>query len=108
MKKLNISGYEFKVIERENLQGFCGFETLNQCYGKPSQAKQNIYRDCIKIVNAIEDYFGTNSVQDYGVVSYNIFMFTFGANIVKNGELIAVYYETKTRREIWVKKGGEI
>lgn len=108
MKKLNISGYEFKVIERENLQGFCEFETLNQCYGKPSQAKQYIYRDCIKIVNAIEDYFGTNSIEDYGVVSYNIYMFTFGANIVKNGELIAIYYESPARREIWIRKGGEI
>lgn len=108
MKKLSISGYEFKIIERENLQGFDEFKTLFQCYGKPSKIKQDIYRDCIKIVNAIEDYFGTNSVEDYGVISYNVNVFTFGANIVKNGELIAVYYETKTRREIYIKKGGEI
>lgn len=108
MEKLNISEYEFNVIERENLQGFDNFKTLFECYNKPSIIKQDIYKECIKKVNAIEDYFGGNSIEDYGVLSYNFNMFTFGANIVKNGELIAVYYETKTRREIWIKRGGEI
>lgn len=108
MKKLNISGYEFKVIERENLQGFDEFKTLFECYNKPSTFKQNAYKECIEIVNVIEDYFGVKSGWQYGVISHNVEVFTFGANIVKNGELIAVYYETKTRREIYVKRGGEI
>lgn len=107
-KTLDIKGYNFNVIETENLQGFERFITLFECYNKPSKFKQEIYKKCLEITTIIEDYFDADVTFDCGVTSYNVNVFTFGANLTKNGELIAVYYETKTRREIYIKKGFEI
>ena len=66
-------------------------KTLYECYKKPSAAKESIYRYW-------HDYvFNTFSyVQNFGIESYNIHMFTLGWT-TPQGE----FYVTKTRQEFY-------
>lgn len=57
-------------------------KNLYQCYRKPSTAKQEIYKTCVR--KAIKD----NAVE-YGVMSYNGFVFTF-AYRKPNNEIIVI------------------
>ena len=50
---------------------------LFECYKKPSTAKQAIYNDCVQ--QAIND-----NAYDYGIRSYNVFMFTFGYKYINS------------------------
>ena len=80
---------------------------IEYCYTRPSEIKKAIYRECITRTYEIEKHFGV-MCHNYGVVSYNCMMFTYGAIFKKNGENVMYYHETKTRRELYIKKGVEI
>ena len=103
-RTLEIGGTNFTVYERDELSPFTIKGDLSACYERPSNAKCAIYSSCVDRTLEIEKYFNA-FCYDFGVSSYNCMMFTYAANITKDGELIAVYYETKTRRELYVKKG---
>lgn len=47
------------------------YKTLNECYARPSQAKQTIYRICTYKAQS-------ENATEYGILSYNGYVFTFG------------------------------
>lgn len=64
-------------------------KTIYQCYERPSTTKEVIYNRLVEDIAEIKDYIALTSkidinnleVYDYGILSYNGFMFTFGALI---------------------------
>ena len=66
-------------------------KALYECYKKPSTAKESIYRYWRDYVFNTFDY-----VENFGVESYNVHMFTLGWT-TPEGE----FYVTKTRQEFY-------
>lgn len=76
-------------------------KAIYQCYARPSITKQCIYNCLSEDVKEIKHYIALTSkidinnleVYDYGILSYNIFMFTFGALIrdIENPFLTLIY-----------------
>ena len=82
---------------------------LCSCYERPSTWKEQIYDSCNERAYTFKcavDLCTYNS----GVVSYNCMMFTYGANLYtsyrETSKFCGYYYETKTRREIWLNEYG--
>lgn len=68
--------------------------TLKACYERPSEIKQEIFKDWENFVrNNFDEYW------NFGIESYNGFMFTLGWT-TPEGE----YYVTKTRQEFYPYK----
>ena len=71
--------------------------TISECYNKYSFEKFSAYNDCYSIMekyvnNSASDV--TRIVEDYGILSYNTYQFTFGARIFCHDEEFDVqYYE---------------
>lgn len=104
-KFIEISGKMYHVYLVQNVSKFYDLKTLNECYNNCSEYKQSAYRNCVENTLEIEKHINAHSKWEYGVYSYNTCMFSFAANFYKDGELIATYYETRTRRELRVKEG---
>ena len=105
-KTMQICDEFYTVISSENVQPLGAFKILSECYGKPSLWKQQIYDACCLRTFKIEKFLNAKAFCEFGVLSYNTCMFSFGANFYSlKGDLIATYYETKTRRELRVKEG---
>lgn len=68
--------------------------TLKECYARPSEIKLEIFEDWKRYV-----YNSFEHVWNFGIESYNGFMFTLGWN-TPDGQ----YYVTKTRQEFYPYK----
>lgn len=74
MKTIELKGHTFEL---NNLEGqynsylFSDKHELSECYGRWSVYKQRAYDYCVKLANDCE-------CSSYGIVSYNLNMFTFG------------------------------
>lgn len=69
---------------------------LSECYARPSSYKVEAYRECRNTVHELEDFDYT--FEDYGVVSFNSFLFSFGAmlyNRDKNEKHSLMIYPTR-------------
>lgn len=80
------------------------YRTLDDCYVKPSSLKRDIYVDwdkwLVELANCGQSGYGYGL---FTVLSYNVMMFTLGAEVYnKVGELIGYLYITKTRQELWL------
>ena len=69
-------------------------KSLYQCYKEPSRAKESIYRYWSDYVFNTFDY-----VENFGIESYNVNMFTLGWTTTSG-----VFYITKTRHEFYPYK----
>lgn len=71
--------------------------TLSECYGKYSFAKFSAYNECYSIIEKYvtkSDSDVTRIIEDYGIISFNSFQFTFGARIFCHDEEFDIqYYE---------------
>lgn len=65
---------------------YSDYKTLFEAYDRPSYTKEQIYNKYEKMLHENAD-----SVQAYGVRSYNTFMFTIHAEIVKDGQRYYIY-----------------
>ena len=72
------------------------YKTLDECYGKPSSAKVNIYNACVKGAADLKDVFRPEfSVKCvYGITGFSCMKFTFTTDIyvelpVYNGQIVA-------------------
>lgn len=99
--ELNSKTFEVKKLNYK--PGYLGYKTLDDCYANPSKIKRDIYNDWLEWF----DELNLDNPTDYifghlTVLSYNINIFTLGAEIYnKLGELIGHLYITKTRQEFW-------
>ena len=66
---------------------------LLDCYNIPSTAKQEIYKSWWY-------WAKQNNVKDFGIDTYNGFMFTLTGRIEIDGQEYAIYI-TKTRQELY-------
>lgn len=99
--ELNNRTFEVKKLKGEvrSLE----YRTLDDCYAKPSSLKRAIYDDWdewfVELANCGQSGYGYGL---FTVLSYNIMMFTLGAEVYnKVGELIGYLFITKTRHEFW-------
>lgn len=104
---VNIKDKIYRVYPTDEIPNTAFKGDINGCYARPSEIKKTIYRECVARTYEIEKHFGVNC-HEYGVLSYNCMMFTYGAIFEKDGEIVMFYHETKTRRELYVKRGFEI
>ena len=95
MKKYKeVNGRKFEVMKPIDNPRMSYRKVLSDCYDRPSETKESIYWDWEHFcVNAFDD------LDNFGIVSYNIFMFTLGWN-TSEGQ----YYVTKTRQEFYPYK----
>lgn len=110
-----LSRKECNIIDKVNNNSYW-FRDLYQCYNTPSIYKQDAYQRCYTdlrdIIIILCNKFGSNTkdyiVDDYGIITYNTSMFTFGAcihNMINNDEIYIYctaknYYCIKTTRVI--------
>lgn len=92
---MKINGEYFKIMKPISSFSFCWntFKDIYSCYQKPSEIKLSIYKDW-------EEWFNELNCYDYGIISYNGFMFTCGAIINYDGQKYYIYI-AKTRQEIY-------
>lgn len=78
---LMLGGEEFKRKNNIYYNNYYSnnFKSLNQCYDRPSTTKQWIYNKYYDLL-----LNNTDSILEYGVRSYNTFMITLEAIIMKN------------------------
>lgn len=107
-KTITITSHVYALKEVDEIHPLSIKGELNECYGRCSIYKENAYRFCVDRVRDLQSFLKCDNCYDYGVNSFSCCFFTFGANFYRNGELIATYYETRTRREIVLKKGVEL
>lgn len=71
--------------------------TLSECYDKYSLAKLSAYNECYRIIEKYVNNSESNVmriVEDYGILSFNTCLFTFGARIFCHDEEFNIqYYE---------------
>lgn len=99
LKTINL-GEDFK--EKRNLeQGeyYKEFKTLRECYGKWSDAKENIYNYYKNLLNN-----NTDKVEKYGIRSYNANVIILHAIIEKDNKK---YYLVITPSYNWFNEIGE-
>lgn len=96
MKKvMEINGENFTIMKSISSFSFHynTFKDIYSCYEKPSEIKLSIYKDWEKWFNELNCY-------DFGIISYNGWMFTCGGIIKIDGQMYYIYI-TKTRQEIY-------
>ena len=80
-KKSRVYADMVKAFALESDSNFYCMPELHNCYIKPSEIKQDVYRHCIdfcqKYVKARNANGGNYRIKDYGVISYNAHFFTF-------------------------------
>lgn len=71
---------------------------LRDCYVSPSMYKRRAENDILCLIDEINKYTDLYA-HDYTILSYNTMMFTcsFVVTDYKTGELIALYYFTRTK-----------
>nr|DAW44297.1 MAG TPA: hypothetical protein [Caudoviricetes sp.] len=75
---------------------------LTDCYAKPSDLKQLIYKEWVNWLMVLNDISTDMNFQPMSVISYNSQMFTLGCDVYNNEcKLIGQLYITKTRQEFW-------
>jgi len=101
-KTKNIINLGEDFEEKRNLeQGeyYKEFKTLRECYGKWSEAKENIYNYYKNLLNN-----NTDKVENYGIRSYNANVITLHAIVEKNNKK---YYLVITPSYNWFNEIGE-
>lgn len=82
------------VEKRKTLPNFSGKgRNLYECYDRPSNTKREIFNDWWA-------WSKRNNVKDFGIYTYNGFMFTLTGRIEIEGQEYAIYI-TKTRQELY-------
>ena len=76
--------------------------TLYSIYAKPSAVKLEIYNECLHRALQIKKDLDADCTTEYGALGGTPWCFTFGANYYLHDRLIAVYYESKCRRDLIV------
>ena len=84
-RKIEI-GEEFVENKNLTLSYYEDYKTLRQCYGKWSDAKENVY-------NHYRDLLvkNTDSVISYGIKSYNANIITLHAKVEKDNKILYLY-----------------
>lgn len=115
MKTINVHGMEFEVMHNSaiNIFDVYDFKKLDDCYQKPSAIKKAIYSELVEFVENTYKHFDCDCVREYGIKSFNVFQFTFGALIpveyneafgkdFNYGRFVWCYIEiTKMHNRIW-------
>ena len=98
-KRIINLGEEFKENKNFNMEYWCEFKTLGQCYGRWSDRKENIYNYYKNLLNNNVD-----KVEKYGVRTYNANVITLHAIVEKDNKK---YYLVITPSYNWFNEIGE-
>ena len=98
--KLNNKTFEVKKVKGKLYP--LRLRTLTDCYAKPSDLKQAIYKEWANWLIELIDTSSDMHFKPMTVCTYNRDMFTLGCDVynIKN-QLIGQLYITKTRQEFW-------
>lgn len=73
------------------------YNSLYQCYDRPSQAKQNAFEYCLELVRALGG-------ENYGIIGYNCNAFSFGFTFTNDYGVECFAYITKDYNRYWEVK----
>lgn len=96
--KLNNETFEVKKVKGE-LYSITNLRSLSDCYAKPSNAKQEIYKGWLRWYLENDD---NCILKHFTINSFNCMMFTLACDVYdKTDKFIGRIYITKTRQEFW-------
>ena len=98
--KLNNKTFEVKKVKGKLYP--LRLRSLTDCYAKPSDLKQAIYKEWVNWLIELNDTSNDMHLNPMTVCSYNRDTFTLGCDVynIKN-QLIGQLHITKTRQEFW-------